>query len=406
MATAEAMKFHQTQPLESQQADRYRSSLPKIFHAADLGVVCDGITDDGPALSTIFSKAEGTKARVVLPAGTCLTSVQLVVRSELTLAGSAGATVIAPSSENKSNPLLLLIANQSNIRIQNVVFDGTADKFQSVSSPLITIYKSEGVVFENIVVQNARGIGLNFSTDISNSGVKSSIFRNIGIGWKSTGLNTDQQQGIAFSSGTRERNHGNFVVDSEFSEIGLDAVSVSQQSGFGVLHNRFHNVGGRATNGGAAIYVAQSSGVIILGNVIDRAYGNGIDVYRSNNVSISSNHVQRSSAGGIIFAAGSNCTITGNISINNNQDGKSSFVSGIAFNGGLHGDPLVSDCSVTANVSADFQKDKTQHFGFQIIAGAKSARIWIDRSNVLTGNAISGFGGELHDYSEMLSSSP
>ena len=254
-----------------------------------------------------------------------------------------------------------------------------------------------------------------FSTSVRDSGIRNSHFTNVGSLWKSTGLRSDQHQGVAFCCGTN--NVHNFVTGSTFNDTGLDAISFSQQADFLVSSNHAIDVGGaiagvmgrglkagvanRGLAGGAAVYGAESTDVKVDGNTTVGAGGNGIDLYRVNNAEVAGNTARLSGGNGIGFAAASNATIRDNVVLDNNQ-ARSTHVSapqaGIFMTGGMHGDQPVGNVTISKNIIADDQAIKTQNYGIQLQDGSTAFDIIIDRTNQIQGNAISVFGEGLAGY--------
>lgn len=385
--------------------------------ARSMNLLCDGKTDNAPVFDAIHRKASATTGQTVLfPAAShpCLTSRPLIADSGTTYRANPDTMTLQPTSGSSANPLLFMATGVSNVLVQGLGFDGALDSAINGNNVAV-VQQSDRVVFDNVTVRNTRGIGIVFSTGVTESGVRDSHIANVGSHWKVTGLKSDQRQGVAFCCGTN--NNRNFVAGSTFDDTGLDAISFSRQTNFLASGNRAINVGGAIAGvmgrglkagvanhglaGGAAIYGAESAGVTVVGNTTDGAGGNGIDLYKVNGAEIAGNTARRSGGNGIAFAAGSNATITNNLVLDNNQ-ARSTHISapqaGMFLTGGLHGDPPVHDVRFSGNFIADNQTNKTQNYGIQLQDGSAAGNIVIDRTNHIQGNAIAVFGEGLAGY--------
>jgi hypothetical protein len=294
------------------------------------------------------------------------------------------------------------------VLVEGLGFDGDLGRSRN-SNNLILTYKSARVVFKQVTVQNTAGIGVVLSTGVTESGLRGSTAVNVGSRWKTTGRRGDQHQGVAFCCGNG--NHDNFVVDSVFDDVGLDAISFSNQTDFLVQGNRITNAGAAVAGvvgvrlaagldrkdliGGAAVYGAASNGVKVVNNVSDGAGGNGIDLFTAGGAEIVGNTTRRSGGNGIGFAAASNARIMNNTVIDNNQ-ARLSVVSapqaGIFLTGGRNGQPIVSKVMISGNTVTDDQPRKTQNYGVQLQDGSVASDITVDQSNRLDGNAMATFG--------------
>jgi hypothetical protein len=391
-------------PLNGQQANIF-------IDAQAAGLVCDGKSDNAPILDALHDRTvRQAGLTVIFPSATlpCLSSRPLVATSRTTYSASPGTFTLKPTLDTKANPLLFLASNVTEVRVVGLVFDGDGDRTFG-SNNLIVVFRSNHVVFNSISVRNAAGTGIVFSSGVSESGVRNSSVASVGSRWKITGLKDDQRQGVAFCCGSDNVN--NFVVDSRFKDVGLDAISFSDQVGFRAIGNRLFDIGGalggvvgaelqRKTSdhgliGGAAIYGASSVDTQVADNVADGAGGNGIDLYRVSNATIIGNRTVRSGGNGIAFAAGTNATIANNVSCDNNQARLSTVSApqaGVFLTGGLHGDPPVTDVVISGNTIADDQPVKTQNYGIQFQAGSRVSNIQINRNNRIFGNALAKYG--------------
>jgi hypothetical protein len=435
-----------------------------VVNVLDFGVKCDGATDNATALTAAVAKLSTGKTLYFPPASNkCLTSAAISLPPGSAVYAHPGTVTLAPTASSTANPLLVAASGVSGALVYGLTLDGGGATFASANT-LATVFNASSVVFDRVTVQNTRGIGVLFSTNVTNSGVRSSTFTNVGNYWRTSGVGTDQKQGIAFCCGavlstsaaqsgagtglifsattgvavgqlvsgtgitpgsyvtavtstsvtlsqstytavasgtgiTFSSNSSNFVRDTYFFDIGLDAVSAANQIGFVSTGNRYVSVGGQYSNGGAAVYAASSDRLTLAGETVLGTFGNGLDVYRTANVSIGNNNVSAAGGAGISYAAGSGASILNNVSNNNNQGGgSSSLIAGITV-GSASGEPPVANVTVAGNIATDTQATKTQTYGFQLRSGSTYSNIWVDQNNQFNGNATSALGQLATSYS-------
>lgn len=370
-----------------------------VLNAADFGLVCDGATDNAAALGAIRARLllSATAGQAVLfPPATkpCMTSAALVAVAGTTYRAEPGTVTLKAIASSTANPMLVSANGVSGVLFYGLTLDGNLPGVPAANN-IATIYQSSGVVFDHVAVQHTRGIGLLFSTAVSNSGVRDSTFNDLGNYWLTSGANADQQQGVAFCCGAG--NLSNFVTGSYFTTTGLDAVSVAAQTDFQANGNRFRAVGGRATNGGAAIYASSDDGLSVVGNTVEGAFGNGLDLHTLSHALVTGNKVRNASGGGITLATITTATVTGNLVVNSNQGGQSSFTGGFGLAGTNAGVVLAG------NTSTDDQTTKTQAYGIQGLSGETCATCTFDGSNQIDGNATAAFGGTVTGYTSKVS---
>jgi hypothetical protein len=309
--------------------------------------------------------------------------------------------MLAPTANSVANPILIRADKVTNVLVQGITFVGSEVKAE-LNRPLGIVFHSTNVVFKDTKFQNSFGIGLVFSSSIKNSGVISSSFSNLGNLWKKTNRMSDQKQGLVFCC--EKGNLDNFVKNSSFSDIGLDAISFANQNGFVASGNKFVSVGsGRAgitgdrvdakhgMSGGAAIYGAESSVVQITDNNSNGAGGNGFDLFHVSNANISDNVAVLSGGNGISYALGHDAKITGNTLSNNNQanlHGISAPQAGLFISSGNEGLETLGRISIVGNSISDTQHTKTQNYGIQFRSkSTKSNTITIEANHVF-GNKV------------------
>lgn len=371
------------------------ATTPKsIINPVSKGLVCDGTTVNSTATMAALNAAavSGTVFSFPPSAQPCILPSALVPQANNVAYWAEPNTVTLKMAGGDVANVGLFSTGSSNIYVYGLTFDGNLSGVPGAEN-VIQVYGGSSpvnnTVFDTITVQNTRGIGVVFSANITNSGVRNSVFNNVGNYWQTSGSNGDQRQGVAFTETTAANSYGNFVTHSTFTSTGLDAVSATTQTNFDASGNIFKSVGGRYTNGGAAVYGAGNSSMTVTGNVVSGTFGNGIDIASSSLATVVGNTVQFAGQGGIIFGGVTGGTISGNVSCNNNQSGgASSLQGGIAFNA------PDADITVSGNTACDNQGSPTQTYGIQEIAGSYSG-MWIDSSNVIYGNVTSSFGGAL-----------
>jgi hypothetical protein len=352
-------------------------SAGRSIQAVSLGVVCDGHTDNAAAYAHLLA-AEVGPSTIVFPGNgqTCVSSKPLRLKSNTVLTSSPATAVLAPTLDDRSNPLVLRISNASHVTISGITIDGGWPKTQSTSAA-VTIYKSSYVLFKNITIRHTNGIGINFSTGISYSGVSDSNFVDVG-GYAPQTPGVQHRQAVAFSSGAD--NNNNFVTYSHFDGSGLDEISATQQVDFVVGHNILSH-----TSGGACIYGAGDKTIEVLDNKCSGASGNGIDLYRDGSVVVRDNVADLNGASGISVADVDNeVTITGNKTRNNNRKRKASAGILVGTDSAAHCPHVVT---IKDNVSQNDDSTRSQSYGLKLVNLPNSLPILGNNSNRFSGNS-------------------
>jgi len=356
------------------------------------GCVWDGTHDVARCIQLAINTAAKTGGVVHVAAGTWPIGRALTLAGGITLAGDAAGTTLVPTDGNISQPVLMSGAAISGTLVENMIFDGGGQDFSN-TAPLITVTTGTGIVFESITVQNSRGMGLIIQGNSRNSGVRHSLFSNLGNHWQTTMNAADRAQGLVFCCGSG--NMSNFALGNTFQNIGLDALQISDQQDFRAAHNSF-NLEMRQTrllasnNFPAGIFSTLSQNVQIFDNTIMDAPGNGIDAPGMQDSMIENNIISGCGYAGIGLFLGydnvtqiTGMTITGNTINNNVQYRASPFRGGITVSGGHP-----SDISIAGNTITDTQPRKTQDYGVQVPAPTVVTSLDITSSNNLTGNRI------------------
>ena len=327
------------------------------------GMVCDAATDDAAALRAALT-ASSTKGHSVFISGspsgalaTCMFLSNVSVPSGTLLRADPGTVVLKAKRGNVSNPLLLLVTGVSDVTVQGLTIDGGGADFGS-GNIVNTVYSSANVVFDGVTFQHTRGIGVMFSAAIKNSGVRGSTFNDVGNHWKTTALATDRLQAIAFCCGLTQSNYGNFAIGNSFYDLGLDAISTTEQHNFLASGNRCDIQNGQLlatwsypqpSNFPGCIYSNRDDSITVVGNVIESASGNGIDLDNTVDRTVSGNYTNHTGAAGIGVYGSGNAVVTGNTVKNARQLAGWPQQGGITFSG------VLGKISVAGNVVTDDQ---------------------------------------------------
>ena len=368
--------------------------------ARDYGMKCDGATDDKAALQAAITAAQAAGKAVTISASGAVPSVCALaspvdVVVGVSLWAQPGTVILKPAPGNTTSPLLLgLYADNL---IYGLTFDGGGSDFANGAN-VTQAYNSNRVVFDTVRFQNTRGIAFLASTAIRNSGVRNSIFVNIGNHWRTTHVTTDRQQAVAYCCGASADSYGNFVTGSSFTDVGLDPTSVGAQKDFLFADNKCDMEQGQLAvfPGGPAFggcfYSTGSDAVTVIGNRIDGAAGNGIDILDTNYVIVAGNQVTRSGNCGIGVFGATSAAVTGNISRDNGQWAAADSIdgaAGICLSNSANGGRV----SIAGNVATDDQAMKTQLYGVRVSAPSTFADLRIAQDNALSGNATSALKG-------------
>lgn len=379
------------------------------------GMKCDNATDDSAALQAAITAAAPIGGAVVITGSaattpaTCLLSAAVQMAAGTSLIATPGTVILKQKTGNTTG--LIGATNVSNVYVFGVTVDGGGKDF-AVANNLTGIFgggtPADNVVFDRVRFQHSRGIAMEASTSVTNSGVINSYFTDIGNHWKTTALTADRQQALAFCCGTTANSHGNFARNNYFEDIGLDAISAGHQHDFDASGNVCSLADGQITavwNNpqpvafGACIYGTTNDAMNILNNRSSGAQGNAIDTASVTDRVIVGNHLDLSGDTGIgVFSSG-NAVISGNISKNGGQWAGAAAAnggSGIGLNGALG---LVS---VSGNDLLDDQAGATQQYGVFGKSGVTFTELDIDSSNATTGNVHGRFGGTLPGYAAPL----
>ncbi len=440
------------------------------INVAFYGAVCDGVTDDYAHINAAISAASSSNVKAIyFPASAtaCLLSQQITIPTGVTLWAYPGSAMLEPTTGNTTNPVLIEMG--TNTLVYGLILNGRSSTTFGTQNNLVQAYQVSNAVLDHVTIEHSRGVGALFSTSIVNSGVRDSIFNDIGNYWTTlssptlttsastsagsavlsfastsgvvvghTVLGTDipanttvvsivpntsvtlsqnvlsggvangasiqfivgsnfSAQAIAFCCGTTSASTDNFVRDSYFTNIGLDAISFSANTRPYVSGNHLplalsgwypaQNLG---ANGVAAIYINTSNDIFIINNDLSGATGSGIDLYNNTGTVVMTNNRSRNNAdaGGQISAQ-TGCALSGNVFADNNQIGALPVPYGSTFNSGLSLGGVSNaalSCMISSNSFIDDQATPTQVYGIAETSLPANSNIVIDSSNLFSGN--------------------
>jgi hypothetical protein len=191
---------------------------------------CDGVGDDYEGLQLAARSAAGGVLRFPdEPTVVCQISRPILLASETTVRGEA---TLRPTPNNLSKPMLIQFANRAaNVTIEGMTIDGGGRDFPNEA---VAVRASGGdhLVVENVKFQHIRGTAFAAVSDVTDSGVRKSRFTDIGNHWKTSHLIADRKAAIVFCCGSTASNRGNFATANTLSDIGLDAISATEQNDF------------------------------------------------------------------------------------------------------------------------------------------------------------------------------
>ncbi len=395
------------------------ATSPEQSDVISFGAKCDGIADDSKAFTAAIKAADPAKGGAGLvfvpPSKTpCLLAAPVSLPSGTTLfaePGTATLAPVAPYPDLKRAPLLLDIKDASKVTVRGLSFDGRLDRVGTAAS-LITVYSADQVLFDQVTVQNARGISISFSggpNGIRYSGVRNSHFEDDGTYYlKSHDPKTDRRQVVAFCCGRQDgtgtwNNQHNFASGNHWGRNGFDNLSIGQQSWFTAEGNHF---GG--THNGGNIYCSHNNHIRIIRNTGTGAAGNGIDCFINDDLTITDNDSSKNGAAGI-QADGTTCgLIADNRTVGNFRSVAESWRTdhpgatpsqhrgGITIGGGLAADTQgTSDVVISRNRSGDDPPGPTQAYGILVLPKAEIRDLRITPDNQLSGNTVGAFGGKV-----------
>ncbi len=374
----------------------------EVVNIRDFGAVCDGTTSDRTAINAAMTAASAGNVKTVYfpPSATaCMMSSNVTIPASVTLWAYPNTVTLKPTAGNVSNPVLLVMGN--NTLVYGLSIDGGGQDFGTANN-VITAFTKTNAVLDHVSVAHTRGIAYLLSTSIVNSGVRDSSFTDAGNHWKTTALAADRIQAIAFCCGTMANNHGNFVVRTSLTDVGLDAISIGSNTDFIAESNTCNLDNGQTTfvwtnpqptAGQACVYSATNGTLALRNNRISGSSASGIDTLDAGYALLEGNTVTNAGGAGLGVFGTTSATVVGNILKNNAQWPARSYKAGISLSGAL-GTVIVS-----GNIATDDQTPKTQLYGIEGIAGSTFDSLRIDPDNQFDGNLTGPFGGLVNGYS-------
>lgn len=491
-------------------------------------LVCDGVTDNYALLNTLLTAASSSNGTIYIPPAksACMFASNVTVPDGVDIIAWPGSVVLKMTAGNTSSPGILNFSGNltTGNNIYGVTFDGGGNSGNNLNN-VNTVFNSTNVVFDHVTVQNTTGIGIIFSTTVTNSGVRDSTFNNVGAsyiasfngtivgttltvnsglsgtihagqGLSGSGVTAGttivanisggstngstwtispsqnvgpvsmnanvEKQGVAFCCGvgldtggaaptfssisgttmttansvsgivgqyvygvsvapdtkvvsgsgtswtvsqsqtvtsqhlTTANNHGNFVKNSFFNNTALDSISYTQQHDFAAQGNNIVAPG----IGGAGIYDHSNDTTAIVGNTVSGlpTNGNCIDLASTSHASVVGNTGKGCGGSGIAYAYASHATITGNVMVNNGQNGttgEGTSVAGLFLTGTS---APVTNVTISGNDFSDAQSTPTQRYGIEMQTASTFSAITIDPNNTMVGNVVSALSSLLTGY--------
>ncbi len=131
-----------------------------VFAATAYGqCVWDAHHDIGPCVQTAINEAAKRGGVVEIPHGAWLLGGAIQAASNVSLEGMTGGATLVPAPGNQANPVLLRSFRANQLAVENLTFDGGGADFAN-ANPIIAVTVGSHIVFDHVVVQNTRGIGL------------------------------------------------------------------------------------------------------------------------------------------------------------------------------------------------------------------------------------------------------
>jgi hypothetical protein len=361
------------------------------FNVLYHGVKMDGVTDDYAALQAVATAA-GTGSVLYFPPSPAklLLSRSVLPASNQTWWAYPGTVTLAPTATSTAPILLFETANTASMHVHGLTFDGGGQDFAN-GGIVAQAYRVSGLTLDQVTFQNTRGIAFNGSgnNDLTARGC---VFKNIGNHWKTTGLAADRKQ--AFSNTNGDNVTWGFrirIIDCLFSDVGLDCINLGFIHDIQIINNIMMQVVLQQDSVSypdypSSVFAYTCTDVMITGNTINKMSGNGFDLPGVKKVTIAGNAIRNCWASGIALFANSDTTplpaediaIIGNV-ITDNGGGI-----GIGINGAT---TPIKNIRIANNVITDTRTSgKTQQWGIQYL-GLPPSGVWVDPSNLLTGNA-------------------
>lgn len=380
----------------------------EVVNVRDHGVVCDGVTDDRAAMEVAFTAASaGTKKTVYFPPSSTICALgnsgsSLSVPDGVTLFAHPGTATLGVLSANAAPSLLLAMGD--NTAVYGLTLDGGGATHGSANR-LVHVGGKTNVTFDTVTFRSTRGIALLGTPPWNNVKVVNSKFTDIGNYWKTTLVPSDRKQAIAVSDlGTP--GSGVYIIGNYFADIGLDAISIGNQT-LAVIENNWAQMENgqlsaafspAPTAMSAFVYcVASVTDCVVRNNTIIGASGNAIDVSAQHNHVVGNTIVDSGQAGIGCFAdnAGTiECSINSNTIRNASLwSGASSTWPGAISLGNASDNAAYKMVAIGQNTITDDASPHKTIYGIYYRTGTTIATERIDDSNVVGPVLTASIGG-------------
>jgi hypothetical protein len=281
-------------------------AIGSIHNALEEGMICDGKADTSDTLNNLMRKAgseaksKGARSVVYLPpsATPCMLSRPIMLPSNTILLATPHTVTFKPLYNTAGDSLVLGIGDAQAVLVYGVEVDGGLrdELVVQTRTRVVLVYRSNEIVFDHVAVRHTRGIAIEWSTGITNSGIKNSIFEDIGNYWQTSHQRSDRAQALNWDcdTGSGQRHHDLFLFENHMSNIGYDPISICAADRIQIKNNdlsirsdQYAQIASAEYPGG--IYVVRSSDVLIKGNSIIGAAGACIDVADTRRVTVEGN---------------------------------------------------------------------------------------------------------------------
>jgi parallel beta-helix repeat protein len=352
------------------------------------GAVGDGVTDDASAIQLAVNAS--VDKTLFFPAGIYIVGTTINLPSNIRLAGDQGHSIIKLKTQAwvAANGLMFSLSVDTDVQFDSLVFDGNKGNVGATRSPIIVVFNSQRITFEDCTFQNCEGICLNVSTNADDIRLENCRF--LSCGGSPDNSDGYRLQALAFSGGSGgERSSNIFVSGCYFYRQGLDCISLNDCDNVVIANNT-------AVDGYTLFYNNPlprfSTNVTINGNVVRNCsdFGgvaanppNAIDAPSVIGLVITGNALYSIDACGIgIFEDSKNVVVSGNTIIDPMRSSPN-FLSGIFVSS------LASNVSIEGNLIVDTAVTPLMSYGIVICSGTTKALI---RDNVISNPIISRYG--------------
>ena len=309
-----------------------------VYNAKSYGAIGDGITDDTVNIQKTITAAAVLSGTVFLPAGTYLISNNLLLQSNVNIAGDSQETVTILCSQS-SQYHVLFATSKTNISISGLTINGNANG----SSPLggasaVNLVSCSQITVNNVTAHDVFDSGV-WGENCNNVLVTNSTFTNCGRSYSA------ENDGIAFVYLTSNITIADCLVNNGYHKgIALAGLGHST-SNFMVTGCTVTNCSTVAQDGGG-IYISGSGG------------GQGPDIYSTNIVV--TNNVCSGNYSNIVI------NITDGFSVSGNTTTDSSGSGSININSAQNGAVVANTCNRNGGIGIYVYGQASQCYGLNI----------------------------------------